>query len=114
MSLSFKPRKYTCLDCNSSGKIIAAFSNLRNITEFFPIERIIDPIENIEDSSILYEQILERNDFGMIIKREAVKCKCDSCGSKNIRANKVDSDANVLNFYPSGEPGKWLENFGHK
>ena len=114
MSLSFKPRRYTCLECSYEGKIIAAFSSLQNISDYFPRERILDPIVDIEDNSILYEQVLERDDFGLVTKREAVKCKCESCGTTNIRAIKVDNCSNVLNFYPAANAGQWLEGFSSK
>lgn len=111
MSLCFKPRKYICLDCSGKGKILTAFASLRNITENFPTEKIIDPIEDVENNALLYEQTIERDDFGLVIKREAFRSKCEHCGSIHIEAIKMDNEDNVLNFFAESQSAKWLGGF---
>jgi hypothetical protein len=110
MGVTFKTRKYTCSDCGHKGKKLLAFARISEILSYFHSEDIIPAIENSDNSQLLYEEKLTRDDYGIITCRQAFQSTCDKCGLP-VYADKEENFNNVLNFYGPSTSERWLNGF---
>lgn len=99
-------RKYICLDCNNTGKLVGV---IKNPIIQIPSEFVAENIENLEllHEKSAYSYKTERDEFGLLGKKIAYRCTCESCHSKNIEIIPEQEFKNVMNFFPPGEPEKW-------
>jgi transcription elongation factor Elf1 len=107
MGISFVTRKYICNDCNHHGFVSSAIKNHSDISLYFTEE---NRPKNISTDR-LYVEVLERDEIGIVSKREIVEAVCENCGSSDYTPEVVQRFENVLNFYPLCEAAKWYNGF---
>ena len=108
MSITFSKKYHTCEKCGKEDSELFAIKYNRDISTGYPVT---GRPEELKDSGIYIEELV-RDEYGIIIKKNAIEKLCDVCNSNTLVANKVDNETNVLNFYPQTEAHKWLDGLG--
>lgn len=108
MSVTFSKKFYTCSSCGYKDKELLAIKYNRDLETGYPVS---GKPEQLKPHGIYFEQLV-RDAYGIVILREAKERTCDKCGNLTLEADHVDSEENVLNFYPQTEAHKWLDGLG--
>lgn len=108
MSVTFSKKYHTCGNCGNKENELFAIKRNSDILSGYPVN---GRPENLKDAGI-YIECLIRDEYGIVIFRQAKEKVCESCNTFNLIADKVDNVDNVLNFYPQTEAHKWLDGLG--
>jgi hypothetical protein len=107
MSVTFSKKRYTCATCGHKGNELLAIKRNSDLETGYPIG---GKPEQLKDNGIYFEQLV-RDEYGIVILREAKERPCEKCGNFTLEADKIDNENPVLNFYPQTEAHKWLDGF---
>lgn len=108
MAVTFLKKFHTCTNCGKKDYELLAIKSSVEVSLNYASDRI--PAELKEDG--IYTEQIARDEFGIILFREAREKLCDVCGTTTLSADKVDNQSPVLNFYPRTEAHKWLDGLG--
>jgi hypothetical protein len=105
MSVTFSKKFYTCSSCGHKGSELLAIKRNSDLETGYPTS---GKPEQLKDNGIYFEQLV-RDEYGIVVLREAKERACEKCGAYTLEADHVDNETNVLNFYPQTEAHKWLD-----
>ena len=108
MAVTFLKKHHTCTSCGYVSYELIAIKSNNDIQAFYTKDRIP---EVLKEGGIYIEHI-ERDEYGIVVYREAIEKPCENCGQLALSSNKVDNEIPVLNFYPRTEAHKWLDGLG--
>ena len=102
-------KKYVCRSCSYKGAVLCAIKDNRAITSDF-LKEHYEYLGEIQPSKIYTYEVL-RGEYDIVLGKKPIECVCEQCGEKEIQYIPNDNEVNVLNFYESAQPEKWLRGF---
>ena len=102
-------KTYVCKNCEHKSILLNVIKDNRSLASDFTEDRLVG-LGEVEPLKI-YSYEVVRDDVGIVLYRQPIKCVCEKCASENIEYIPDQRYDNVLNYYPICENEKWYRGF---